>query len=63
MTGFSFKMPSEKTSVKRLHAKMDGRVSALCGNGSDRVIPRERFLESDSPERCKKCITLITETG
>jgi len=62
MTGFSFKKPSGKTSVERLHAQMcDGRVTALCGNGSDRVIPRERFLEIDNPDRCKRCIALVTK--
>lgn len=63
MTGFSFKKPSGKTSVERLHAQMLGRVAALCGNGSDRVIPRQTFLESDNPDRCKKCIALVTEAA
>ena len=59
MTGFSFKKPSGKTSVERLHAQMDGRMAALCGNGSDRVIPREKFLESNHPDRCKRYIQVI----
>ncbi len=59
MTGFSFKKPSGKTSAERLHAQMLGRVAALCGNGSDRVIPIAKFLLSDSPDRCKRCIQVI----
>jgi hypothetical protein len=63
MTGFSFKKPSGKTNVERLHAQIDGRVAALCGNGSDRVIARQTFLESDNPDRGKKCIALVTEAA
>jgi len=63
MTGFSFKKPSGKTSVERLHAQMFTRVAALCGNGSDRVIPIAKFLLSDNPDRCKKCIALVTEAA
>ena len=63
MTGFSFEKTSGKTSVERLHAQMDGRVTALCGNGSDRVIPRAKFLESDSPDRCKRCILKLEGDG
>tara|TARA_R100001015_G_C4629116_1_gene189720 strand:- start:2040 stop:2234 length:195 start_codon:yes stop_codon:yes gene_type:complete len=63
MTGFSFEKPSGKTSVERLHAQMDGRMAALCGNGSDRVIPRAKFLESDSPDRCKRCVQKLEGDG
>ena len=63
MTGFSFEKPSGRTSVERLHAQIDGRVTALCGNGSDRVIPRAKFLESDSPDRCKRCVQKLERDG
>lgn len=61
MAIFSFKKPSGKTSVERLHAKVDGRVAALCGNGSDRVIPKKTFLQSDNPDRCKRCLKVLLE--
>ena len=61
MTGFSFKKPSGKTSVERLHAMVDGRVAALCGNGSDRVIPKKTFLESENPDRCKLCLKVLLD--
>lgn len=61
MTGFTFKKPSGKTSVERLHAKVDGRVASLCGNGSDRVIPQKTFLESKHPDRCKLCLKVLLD--
>lgn len=61
MTGFSFEKPSGKTSAERLHAKVDGRVAALCGNGSERVIPKNFFLKSENPDRCKRCLKILKE--
>ena len=63
MPGFSFKKPNTNSSAERLHAQIDGRMAALCGNGSDRVIPRQKFLGSDNPDRCKRCIALVTEAA
>ena len=64
MTGFSFKKPSYKTSVERLHANdiINGAASALCGNGSDRVVPKKMFLASDNPDRCKRCLKKLLKT-
>lgn len=57
MTGFSYKIPSGKTSVERIHLKMDERVSSLCGNGSERVVSKKTFLGmTNNPEICKRCL-------
>jgi len=48
-------------SVERIHAKMDGRVSSLCGNGSERVVSKETFLGmTGNPELCKRCLAKLT---
>ena len=61
MTGFSYKMSSGKTSVERIHLKMDDRVSSVCGNGSERVVSKNTFLGMiDNPELCKRCLAKLT---
>ena len=57
MTAFSYKIPSGKTSVERIHLKMNERVSSLCGNGSERVVSKKTFLSMiNNPEICKRCL-------
>lgn len=49
-------------SVERIHAKVDGRVSSLCDNGSERVVPKEMFLGmTGNPELCKRCLAKLTK--
>ena len=64
MTGFSYKMPSGKTSVERIHLSMPDRMSSLCGNGSERVVSKDTFLGmTGNLELCKRCLAKLTEAA